>query len=346
MKQCKFCNKQIKKNDNWHQNVCQNNPNKRLQHYNKGRKRPDIKIRFDKNGKINCTYCNQLFCVSNIKYHQRYCDKNPDKKQKPKNKPIQKKQCKFCNQSFSFIFNHQPYCDKNPDKKSQHFNSGLNNGMNKQNYDYSIAGSCKFCNKSYNVAQVKYHQTYCEKNPNKEKYWADGTKLSPQHRKKSSARLQRFRDNGGVAHGIPHTQQTKIKNRIRTTKQITNGQIKRTSKGQMQLYEYIKTINENRQLQFNRKYYAVDIAIQKLKLRFQYYGDFWHRNPQMYNESHKLYDSQKRNLKNDKTKKSYLLNKGWTLKIIWQKDWKEKKQQIKQEVKCLICLTQQKMKQN
>ena len=106
-----------------------------------------------------------------------------------------------------------------------------------------------------------------------------------------------------------------------------NGQIcpecsiaKRVSKGEVELKEFIKSFYQNEIISNSRKIISpkeLDIFIPKLKLAFEYNGDYWHR---LQEEKNPGYHEDKRN----RCKK-----KGITLIEIWERDWKKNKDQIK-----------------
>jgi DNA mismatch endonuclease (patch repair protein) len=125
-----------------------------------------------------------------------------------------------------------------------------------------------------------------------------------------------------AGHHVPHTEETKNKLRKATIEHaIKNKKI--VSKLQIFFYEQIK--NKFPQYNFVFQYlfgfYLIDIAIPQLRIAIEVDGDFWHVNESKGYEA--KYDSQKRNLKNDKCKNSFLLNKNWNIIRFWECDIKE-----------------------
>ncbi len=64
-------------------------------------------------------------------------------------------------------------------------------------------------------------------------------------------------------------------------------------------------------------YYLCDCVIGKKIIEIQ--GDYWHGNPIRYNESN-INETQKKNIHRDKTKKSFLINKGYKILYLWEYD--------------------------
>ena len=100
------------------------------------------------------------------------------------------------------------------------------------------------------------------------------------------------------------------------------------SKGEIELYEYVKNnINENAKCNLFICGYNVDIIYEKIII--EYFGDYWHCNPDMYNADyhHQILKMTAADVwKKDKKPIKNLQKSGYTVKIIWEKDWNKKKE--------------------
>lgn len=80
--------------------------------------------------------------------------------------------------------------------------------------------------------------------------------------------------------------------------------------------------------------YKIDFVDFTNKKIIEYNGDFWHCNPELYNESYFNKVKQK-NAKDiweyDRIKLDYMKNKGYDILVIWEKDFKHNKEKIIQE---------------
>jgi G:T-mismatch repair DNA endonuclease (very short patch repair protein) len=91
----------------------------------------------------------------------------------------------------------------------------------------------------------------------------------------------------------------------------------------------LKTINESFKkgtLKFNKKWYFPDVIDNQRKLIIEYFGDFYHCNPTIYQEDYfnpKIKKTAKEVWELDKIRIENFQNNGYNVIIIWEKDFKE-----------------------
>ena len=96
-----------------------------------------------------------------------------------------------------------------------------------------------------------------------------------------------------------------------------------TSKGEKQLFEYICSLCEEQVIENDRKIispYEIDILIPSLKIGFEYNGDYWHSEERVGKNYHK-----------NKEKLAY--ENGYRLFFIWESEWKNNNEKIKENIK-------------
>jgi len=125
----------------------------------------------------------------------------------------------------------------------------------------------------------------------------------------------------GKLRSIKHTEKVKAIIREKSIIQWSNSKGK-VSKTQQNLYNVLKDIYSNVALEYGFHFYLIDIAFPKEKIAIECDGDFWHRNPTLY-ENSPFYPVQKKNLKNDRKKNSYLVKRGWRIIRFWNSEIEE-----------------------
>lgn len=83
------------------------------------------------------------------------------------------------------------------------------------------------------------------------------------------------------------------------------------------------------------RHLELDVYLPDLNLAFEYNGDYYHMNPEVYNSNDynktlKMYANQIWN--KDLIKKGICDNNNITLVYIWEHDWKTNKESIKQDI--------------
>lgn len=110
-------------------------------------------------------------------------------------------------------------------------------------------------------------------------------------------------------------------------KTIKLGKIKsfNSSKKEKQINSYIQNLGFNTIQSYRIDTKICDIFIPSLNLIIEYFGDYWHCNPQKYNSN---YFNKKKSLfaeqiwKYDKTKVDLIKSLGYNLEVIWESDLK------------------------
>ena len=123
---------------------------------------------------------------------------------------------------------------------------------------------------------------------------------------------------------IEKTKQTNLIKYGQTTPK--NFFAKNKSKGELEVYEYVKSLTTQVVKSGDRKTIApmeLDIYIPALKIGIEYDGDYWHSLP---------------NLKERDEKKNLICNdKGITLIRVLDSEWNNNKEAIKERLKEIIC---------
>jgi len=122
-----------------------------------------------------------------------------------------------------------------------------------------------------------------------------------------------------------------------TTCTVANPVINRRDK-QKSIYEYISsiyngTIRQNDRKALNGK--EIDIYLPDLKIGFEFNGDFWHMNPDIFNENYinplsKI--TAKDKWKEDAEKKLIAESLGIKLIVIWENEWDTSKEKVKKMI--------------
>lgn len=147
-----------------------------------------------------------------------------------------------------------------------------------------------------------------------------GVEKALEMKKKQSESAKKRTVHGHTGH--KHSNKTKQKLKETTTKWLTSGKAKHTftepMKKFLSLLEELK-IDDKFEKEYNEVYYSIDFAYPEINLAIEIDGDFYHCNP---NTRHKTpkYAIQKKNLRNDKAKTTFLKNRGWTLLRFWEDD--------------------------
>lgn len=85
-------------------------------------------------------------------------------------------------------------------------------------------------------------------------------------------------------------------------------------------------IHEN---EYKFDYYSIDIAIPYFKIAIECDGDYWHANPAKYQI---LSNKQKQAVSRDKSRNTYLKNKGWVVLRFWETDINQNIEKCVQEI--------------
>ena len=68
----------------------------------------------------------------------------------------------------------------------------------------------------------------------------------------------------------------------------------------------------------------------------EYHGDFWHRNPNKYEDTYEMYGKVSKDVwKKDDDRKLFLESKGYVYVVIWEADWKSNQEEVLIKIKQL-----------
>lgn len=114
-------------------------------------------------------------------------------------------------------------------------------------------------------------------------------------------------------------------NKVRdaTLKQYANGVLNRQTKPQILVNSILSKNNINFTNEKTFKYYSVDNFLNKHKLIIEVMGDYFHANPNIYDNINALNDMQRKDIVRDKRKRTYIA-KYYDIKIlyVWEQDLK------------------------
>lgn len=84
--------------------------------------------------------------------------------------------------------------------------------------------------------------------------------------------------------------------------------------------------------------FIVDGFIQKNNIIIEFYGDYWHANPTIYAQDHKIRGGKTAEeiWRSDAYKKQYLTDLGYKVFIIWESEWRSNKDIILEQFKNLL----------
>lgn len=121
---------------------------------------------------------------------------------------------------------------------------------------------------------------------------------------------------------------------------ICNPLHKSYSCGEKELVEYVSSIYDGIILENDRtviKPRELDIYLPELCLAIEYNGDYWHANPKYYSEDHIIGEVPAKEVwKEDNQKINRCIKAGIELLIIWEDDWINRQDVVKQELSDII----------
>lgn len=92
---------------------------------------------------------------------------------------------------------------------------------------------------------------------------------------------------------------------------------KRPTLPEKKVSELLKSLNVEFECQKKIDYYMCDYVIGRNVIEVQ--GDYWHANPIRYSEKN-LTEAQRKNIHRDKCKNSFLVNRGYKILYLWERD--------------------------
>lgn len=113
------------------------------------------------------------------------------------------------------------------------------------------------------------------------------------------------------------------------------------SSGEKELQAYIESLDNK--VQFNQGIgpYNCDVVLEVKKIVIEYFGDYWHCNPNRFaahDYNKRLHCTANVRWQKDELKKTYFENLGFMYIVVWESDWKNNKETVKEKIKCKINL--------
>jgi very-short-patch-repair endonuclease len=109
------------------------------------------------------------------------------------------------------------------------------------------------------------------------------------------------------------------------------------SKAEIELFSQIQNISPSAKSNFHFKRWNIDSIDFDKKIVVEYFGDFWHMNPQKYlaKDMHAVYKHTKAHeiWAHDMRKLESLKNEGFEVIVVWESDWKNDKESCLKRIK-------------
>ena len=119
-----------------------------------------------------------------------------------------------------------------------------------------------------------------------------------------------------------------------------NPLFKQYSCGEKEMVDYIKLIYNKEIIENDRSIihpYELDVYLSDLHLAIEYNGDYWHANPKFYNANDIIARKTASQVwKKDKQKINRCIKAGIELLVIWEDDWTNRQDVVKQELLDII----------
>lgn len=120
---------------------------------------------------------------------------------------------------------------------------------------------------------------------------------------------------------------------------INNSIFKGTSNAEKSFAAFIESVYTGKILK-NKRYkklndLELDIYLPEAKIGFEFNGDYWHMNPNIYEENdyNKALNSYAKDVwKKDEIKKQYCIKNNIELIIIWENDWKNNREAVQTDI--------------
>ncbi|MGD6876766.1 hypothetical protein [Bacillus infantis] len=112
------------------------------------------------------------------------------------------------------------------------------------------------------------------------------------------------------------------KMRITTANMIATGVFPQTNTSiQIKINKVLQKLNFKFEEEIQFKYYVLDFYDKENNLAIEIMGDYWHANPNKYNDYNTLHDIQKKDIKRDKSKRTYLKKyQDLNVLYLWESD--------------------------
>lgn len=136
--------------------------------------------------------------------------------------------------------------------------------------------------------------------------------------KSASAKVRKI--HGHTGH--KHSENAKQLNREATLKRYSEGRFPHTDTTiHNKVFEFVSSLSDYK---FEKNYafdmYSLDIAEPNLKIAIECNGGYFHADKRIYKDRTKLNKMQRKNIRRDNAKRSFLKNRGWALIELWEVD--------------------------
>lgn len=136
--------------------------------------------------------------------------------------------------------------------------------------------------------------------------------------------------------GVEKTPEQIERMRIITANRIANGDFPQTNTSiQTKTRELVRHLKYSFEEEIQFKYYVLDFYHKESNLAIEVMGDYWHVNPLRFTEYNSLHDIQKKDVKRDKSKKTYL-KKYYNINVLylWEYDINNRIDVCEELIKC------------
>lgn len=118
-----------------------------------------------------------------------------------------------------------------------------------------------------------------------------------------------------------HNKEYKDASRQRAVRILKNNPVNLYTKPQIMVNKLLTEMGIKYENEYNCKYYSIDNFLQEYNLMIEVMGDFWHSNPIKYSSKEILRDMQRKSLRKDKAKNTYVSNYYNTqILYLWEYD--------------------------
>jgi G:T-mismatch repair DNA endonuclease (very short patch repair protein) len=293
--------------------------------------------------KVNCDQCGcmyeQQYCVANNRTNH-FCNRKCYHKFReingsPNNTRL-KINCSYCNDLFEIQSYRVEALEKGEvnslccSRVCQNKLIGLNNrGENHKNYKGNITLKCQYCEDDFEVAfNRKETAKYCSVKCQRKGVGLQNipTKLKTISCTTCGENFQQWEHNINKY----ETHYCSIKCRTKNQGYFLSKQ-NRDTECQRVLNNLLDELNINYVNEKPYVYYAVDNYLTDFNLIIEVMGDYWHANPKTYTSYECLNEMQRKRVKTDKSKKSFLDNKyGIKVLYLWESDLLDRSQLCKE----------------
>lgn len=137
-------------------------------------------------------------------------------------------------------------------------------------------------------------------------------------------------------YGKHHTPEAIIKICLNTPTSFFN-----KSKGEKELQLFVLSLDTDAKFNRGAGPYNCDIILKTRKIVIEYFGDYWHCNPSKFaadDYNKRLHCTASERWKKDELKKNYFEKLGFKYIVVWEDCWKNNKETIKENIKCIMNL--------